>query len=417
MRTPRRSVAWLLVLLALVPSLAFGQRLRLVGRVADPAGKPIEGVEVTATSKEVPSFHETRTTDKKGSFTIDLPQNETTYQYHFVKAGYVTLDANQRWTVEGSQKFDWTMQPGDAPATAATTTAATAEPAVVAYNVGVNALKTKDLRTAEAKFNEAVTIDPKLVPAWVALAQVQVQSGHNKEATESAEKAMALGSRDEAMMTARWQAYKNLKDNEKAAAALKDIEASGRRAEEAKKLHNEAVALAKGGNQEGAMAKFQEALNLDPTLKPSLLGLANAAMKAGKNADAVTAAESLLKLEPNNDQALRLRYNASLALGDPVRLFDALVSLAAIEPAVAKNGMLKLAFDAYDANDKATAKARFTKILEIDPNQGLAHYYMALILVNEGNTAEARTHLEKFIAVAPNAAEAATAKEMLKQLK
>jgi Tfp pilus assembly protein PilF len=419
MRTPLRMAAWLLVLLTLVSGLAFGQRLRLTGRVADPSGKPIEGVEVTATSKDVPGFQETRTTDRRGTFTIDLPRNEVSYQYHFVKSGYITFDANQRWTADGGQRFDWTMQPGESPGAPAAVAApaAASEPAVAAYNAGVAALKAKDARTAEASFNQAVSLDPKLVQAWVALTQVQVQAGHNKEATESAEKAIALGSKDESMMTARWQAYKNLKDNEKAAAALKDIEVFGRRTEEAKKLHNEAVGLAKANNQEAAFAKFQEALNLDPSLRPSLVGLATAAMKIGKNAEAATAAEAILKLEPGNDQALRLRYNACLALGDPNRLFEALLGMAAVEPTVAKNGMLKLAFDAYDANDRPNAKARFTKILELDPKQPLAHYYLALILVGDGNTAEAKSHLEQFIALSPNAAEAANAREMLKQLK
>ena len=329
----------------------------------------------------------------------------------------MSLDAKQRWSLEGSQKFDWTMQPGESPAVAAAAPAAASEPAVAAYNAGVAALKTKDLRTAEASFNQAVAADPNLVSAWVALAQVQVQAGHNKEAAESAEKAIALGSKDEAMMTARWQAYKNLKDNEKAAAALKDIEAFGRRTEEAKKIHNEAVGLVKANNQEAAFAKFQEALNLDPSLRASLVGLATAGLKLGKNAEAATAAESILKQDPRNDQALRLRYNACLALNDPDRLFDALTGLAAVEPTVAKNGMLKLAFDAYDGNDKAKVKARFTKVLEMDPNQPQAHYYLALVLVGEGNTAEAKAHLEKFVALAPNAAEAANAREMLKQLK
>jgi Tfp pilus assembly protein PilF len=418
MRTRMQTVAWLLVLLSMVPGLAFGQRLRLTGRIIDPSGKPIEGVEVTATSPDVPAFREVETTDKKGSFTIDLPRGEVDYTYKFVKAGYVSLEAKQHWSLEGSQRFDWTMQPGASTAAdAATPAVTTSEPAVTAYNAGVAALKAKDARTAEAKFNEAVGLDPKMVPAWVALTTVQVQMGHNKEAAESAEKAMALGSKDAAMLTARWQAYKNLRDTDKAAAALKDLEVIGRSAEEAKKFHNEGVALAKAGDAAGALGKFQEALNLDPTLRASMVGLATAALKLGKNAEAATAAESILKLDPRNDQALRLRYNACLVLGDPDRLFDALIGLAAVEPTVAKNGMLKLAFDAYDGNDKAKAKARFQKVLDVDPNQPQAHYYLALVLVADGNTAEAKAHLEKFVALAPNATEAANARDMLKQLK
>jgi len=245
---------------------------------------------------------------------------------------------------------------------------------------------------------------------------VQVQTGHNKEAAEAAEKAMALGAKDELVLTARWEAYRNLKDEAKAAAALKDLESVGRRAEEAKKLHNEAVALVKAGDHTGAFAKFQEALAVDPDLPASQIGLATAGLKIGRNAEAATAAEAVLKADPQNQAAIRLRYNACLNLGDKDRLADALVGLAAVEPAIARNGLLKLAFDAYDANETVQAKQRFLKVLELDPNQPQAHYYLALIYVNEGAKEDAISHLERFIALSPNAQEAATARDMLKQL-
>jgi Tfp pilus assembly protein PilF len=228
---------------------------------------------------------------------------------------------------------------------------------------------------------------------------------------------MALGAMDEAVLTARWQAYKNLKDEAKAAEALKDLEKATHNTEEARKIHNDAVALLNSGNNAGAFAKFQEALGIDPNLEESQIGLATAALKIGKNAEAATAAETVLKADPENQQALRIRYNACLALGDKDRLFDSLVGLAAVEPAVAAKGMLALAFESYDANDRAKAKTRFLKVLETDPNQPLAHYYLALVLVNEGATAEAVPHLERFIELAPKSAEAATARDMLKALK
>ena len=133
--------------------------------------------------------------------------------------------------------------------------------------------------------------------------------------------------------------------------------------------------------------------------------------------EAATAAESVLKTEPTNEQALRIRYNACLALGDKPRLFEALVGLAAVEPAVAKKGLLQLAFEAYDANDKAQAKDRFLKVLQIDPSQAVVHYYLAMVYVNEGATEDAKTHLERFLALVPNGKEADTAREMLKALK
>lgn len=418
MGTFQRKVALILTLIWAIPVLVLAaQRGRLVGRVVDPDGKPIEGVVVTVTSPQVPKFREVLTTDRRGAFTIDFREMNVTYVYRFDKAGYQTLEAQQVWDFEGTQRFEWKMFPGTPAATGALTPATTSEAAAQAFNAGVAALKAKDYATAEAKFTEAVKSDPKLLLAWSALAGVQVQTGHHKEAAESAERAIELGSTDEAVLTARYQAYRNLKDEAKAAEALKDLEASGRRAEEAKKIHNEAVGLVKTGDSAAAFAKFQDALKVDPNLQPSLLGLATAGLKIGRNAEAATAAETVLKTDPKNDQALRLRYNACLALGDKERLFSALLGLSAVEPAVAMKGLLQLAFEAYDANDRTLAKERFLRVLEVDPNQALVHYYAALVYVADGANAQARTHLEKFLTLTPKGAEADSAREMLKQLK
>jgi Tfp pilus assembly protein PilF len=414
----QRTTAWLLILILIIPGLAFaGQKGRLVGKIVDKEGKPIQGVTVTATSPQVPKFKEVLTTDKKGLFVVDFSQIDVTYHYRFEKAGYQTLETNQDWSLEGTERHEWTLVPATAPAAGDMAPVSTSEPAALAFNGGVTALKAKDYPTAEAKFKEAVGQDPNLVRGWIALSAVQVQTGHNKEAAEAAEKAIALGSQDEAVLTSRWQAYRNLKDDAKAAAALKDLEKVGRRAEEAKKFHNEAVALVKAGDNAGAFAKFQEALNIDPTLQASQLGLATAAFKLGRNAEAATAAETVLKVDPKNQAAIRLRYNACLGLGDKERLVEALMSLSAVEPAIAANGLLKLAFEAYDANDKVKTKERFLKVLVVDPNQPLAHYYLAMAYVNEGDTQEAKSHLERFLTLAPNSPEANTAREMLKQIK
>jgi Tfp pilus assembly protein PilF len=417
MSVRQRTTALLLTLICIVPALAFaGQRGRLVGKIVDQDGKPIPDVVVTATSPEIPSFKEVRTTDKKGAFTLDLRHIDVTYRYRFEKPGYQSIDIEQEWRLDGTERAQWTMYPAVTSPVGGPPPASTSEPAVIAFNSGVSAFKLKDYATAEAKFREAVGHDPNLAQAWTALSAVLLETGKNQEAAEAAEKAIALGASDEPVLMARWQAYRNLKDEAKAAEALKDLEKIGRRAEEAKRIHNEAVALVKAGDHTAAFAKFQEALKVDPTLQPSLLGLATAGIKIGRNEEAASAAEAMLKAEPGNAQAIRLRYNACLSLGDKVRLFDSLVGLAAVEPAIATKGLLGLAFDAYDANDTARAKERFLKVLEVDPNQPLAHYYVALLYVNEAATAEAKSHLERFLALAPNSAEAATAREMLKQL-
>jgi tetratricopeptide (TPR) repeat protein len=418
MHIKKRTIVWILFLISIVPGLAFAElRGRLVGKVHDPDGTPIPGVLVTATSPQIPSFKEVQTTDSKGIFSIDFSQINVTYHYRFEKAGYQPLEANQDWKLEGTQLFEWTMHQASAAPVQAAPTASNSQPAITAYNAGILASKAKDYATAEAKFKEAVVQDPNLQQGWAALSTVGVELGHNQEAAAAAEKAIALGSNDEAVLLARWQAYRNLKDEPKAAEALKELDKIGRRTEEAKRIHNEGVALVKAGDNAGAFAKFQEALNVDPNLQPALLGLATAALKLNHNAEAATAAETILKADPTNEKAIRIRYNAALAMGDIPRLTDALVGLAAVEPKAARDGLVRLAFMAYDANDMALAKARFGKALTIDPNYAQAYYYLGVINAGQGAMAEARKNIEHFLQLAPNDPEANSAREMLKYLK
>ncbi len=423
MYTGHRKIAWLLILLFIVPGLVYAQeRARLEGRVADPQGKPIQGVKVTVTCKQDPKFHEVRTTDKRGTFTVIFNQINVTFIYKFEKEGFQTLDTNQEWTADGTQRFDWTLKPGSgqqaaAPEPEAAKPASESREAIEAYNAGVIAKRDKDLKTAVAKFKESVGFDPKMVVGWESLATAQFESRDFKGAAESADKAVALGANDEVLLTTRWQAYKSAGDDEKAAAALKDLEKVHGAAESAKKFHNEGVALAKAGDNVGAIAKFKEALALDPTLTASAVGMSNAALKAGQYGDAATAAEAILKNDPKNDQALKLRYNACLQLNDPARLTDALIGLAAVDPVTAKKGLLKISVDSYyDANSKDHGRAGFLKVLELDPNEPYSNYYIALMEVSEGKNAEAKAHLEKVVAVAPNTEQGKSAKDMLKQL-
>src|ERR1035437_4846484 len=112
MPTSQRTMACLLTLIWIIPGLAFaGQKGRLIGKVVDPQGNPIPGVVVTATSPQIPSFREVRTTDKKGTFTVDFRQVDVTYHYRFDKAGYQSTEAQQEWHLEGTQDYQWTMYP------------------------------------------------------------------------------------------------------------------------------------------------------------------------------------------------------------------------------------------------------------------------------------------------------------------
>ena len=244
----RRTMAWVVFLAGMLPALAFAERKgRLIGKVLDDEGKPIQGVVVTvsATSAAQPDYREVKTTDKKGLFIVDFSEINVTYHYRFDKSGYQTLEAQQEWKLEGTQRFEWTMHAATSPALEGAAPASTSAPAVLAFNDGVTAIKAKDYATAVAKFRESVGHDPGLRQAWGALSVAHFNLAQYAEAAEAAEKAVALGSTDESVLVTRWQAYRNLGDEAKAAEALKQLETIGRLVEEAKRIHNEAVTLAK----------------------------------------------------------------------------------------------------------------------------------------------------------------------------
>ena len=65
----------------------------------------------------------------------------------------------------------------------------------------------------------------------------------------------------------------------------------------------------------------------------------------------------------------------------------------------------------------AKAKERFLHVLGIDSNHAPSHYYLGLILMREGAKQEAKSHFGRFLELAPDDPDAATARDALTHLK
>jgi tetratricopeptide (TPR) repeat protein len=418
MKTRQRTVLLILIMILVIPGLASAiRKARLVGRVLDPDGNPIAGVTVTATSPQIEDFHEVEITDKKGVFKFDFEELNVTYEYKFEKAGYQTTREGQNWSLEGTHRDDFVMTPGETPTGTEGPPASTSNKAIGAFNQGVVAYENKDFATAREKFEEALHHDPELRQAWGALSVVQLEQGHYREAAEASEKAIELGSTNEMVLRTRWEAYRNLGDETKAEEARAAMVETGRLAEDAKRVYNEGVHLLKAGDEEGAYAKFQEAVQFDPNLREAQLAVATTALKVEHWAEAEAAAEAILAEDPQDEEAIRIRYNAALGLGDDAILIDSLVDLAPFEPEIARAGLWKLALESYDGGDMVEAGKRFRKVLEVDPNYPWANYLLGLVLMGEGNNQEAIGYLERFIQLAPDDPEAPSARDLITYLR
>jgi tetratricopeptide (TPR) repeat protein len=409
--------ALVLLLLATGTADAAKYKARLLGVTVDPDGNPIEGVTVMATSDDLPDFNETRVTDKKGVFKIDFDEINVTYKYQFSKNGYITLLTEQVWTKDGSARHYFTLTPGESVVGAIGEVAViTSSAAAVAYQEAVAAFEAKDFATAKTKLEKTLEYEPELRQAWQALSVVDLELGDYAGSTAAAEKAIELGSTDMAIFRTRWEAYRLSGDEAKTAEAQADLEKYGLLAEEAKRIYNEGIALLKTGDKEGAFVKFEQALDADPNLEPALFAVATTGLETGKPAVTADAAERILVNNPGNEDALRLRYNAALELQDDEMLIDALVGLAPVEPEAAKQNLWVLAMAAYNANDNEKTKERFAKVLLVDPNNAQAHYLLGLVYLGEGAKEETREHLERFLALAPDDPDAASAREILAYL-
>lgn len=412
----RMIVAFLTLILAVGGPASAIRKGRLIGIVVDPEGRPIEGVTVTATSDQVPDFHEVEVTDAKGVFKVDFDEINVVYKYEFVKAGYRTLRSAQTWEKDGTARHEFVLEPGVSGPDGELAPVTASGRAAQAFNNGRAAVEAGDWGAAAAKFEEALDHDPELGPAWAALGAVRLEQGRYAEAVDAAEQAMALGVGDELVLRTRWEAYRQLGDDAKTAAAEADLKEVGRLAEEAKRIHNEGVALARADEHEAAFEKFLEASRLDPSLRAAHLGVATSGLEIERPEAALDAAEAMLAADPGNEEAIRIRYNASLQLGDEDRMVGALVDLAPFEPQVAREGLWLLALHAYNANDPERAKERFLRYLEIDPERPHGNYYLGLIYLGQGENEQAQCYLQRFIDLAPEDPEAANAAEIVAYL-
>ena len=417
MKTQTRVLVALLALFlaAAGPASAIRQG-RLIGKVVDPEGNPIEGVTVTATSDQVSGFNEVEVTDAKGIFKIDFDEIDVVYKYRFEKAGYQTLLSEQTWQKVGTERYEFVLQPAEVAPVGDLAATTTSGQAVLAFNSGRAELEAGNWGAAAAKFEEALEHDPELRQAWAALGVARLEQARYQESAAAAEKAIELGATDELVLRTRWEAYRQLGDEAKTAAAQADLERVGRLAEEAKRIHNEGVALARAGDHEAAFAKFDEAARLDPNLRAAQLGVATSGLEIGRSGEALAAAQAMLEADPADEEAIRIRYNASLQLGDEDRIAEALTDLAPYEAEVAKNGLWMLALNAYNASDMERAKERFARYLAIDPTQPHANYYLGLIHLGEENNEQAIRYLRRFVELAPDDPEAANATEILAYL-
>ncbi|HEV2851810.1 MAG TPA: tetratricopeptide repeat protein [Thermoanaerobaculia bacterium] len=187
--------------------------------------------------------------------------------------------------------------------------------------------------------------------------------------------------------------------------------------------YNAGVEKLKAGDLAGALPKFEEAVKENPDLADAQGALAEVYLELKRNGDALAAADRYVALKPGDARGLRDRYDALKAAGDGDKAKEALEALRAADPTSPETavryfneGAERTRSGQYD--DAAVFFERVVEIAPDDPKFAKAHYVLGLSYAkDEAKKAQAREHLQKFLALAPGDSDAQTAKQMLDYLK
>ncbi len=177
----------------------------------------------------------------------------------------------------------------------------------------------------------------------------------------------------------------------------------------------EAKALLKGGDKDGARAKLREAVKVKPDLQNAWEALANLDLAAGDTETALADAKKCLELDEESVECLAVAINASKALGkneDAAAYMARYQELNPDDPATIFNEAAQY----LNKMDDEHARPLLEKCLEVDGDYPECVYEYGMLLLRSGDMAGAKEKLEHYLEVAPNGPQAGGVRETLKYL-
>ncbi len=408
----RAQILMSLVLVLATSGIAEAQAFgRVTVVVRNEAGKPLEGVAVTVTCDAIPKFNHKTETNKKGKAIVSVTDATKVYSFHFEYEDFQPADMPIKPEIRGNITREVTLAEGQLVATDAGSVSYT--PAERIFNEGVVALKAGDMAAAKTEFLAALEKNEKMAPARAALAGVYLHEKEYQAALVEIKRYMELEPGNPNGFFMLYDAHNALGNQEEADAALKALKDTDKGGDTVALIYNAGVAAVKVANYVTAKARFLEALELDPTLKEAVGALSVIFAREENHQQAAEYAEKHLVMEPGHQRSLRIRWDSYVKLGDEEKARMAFKELAAADPRVLAVELYNKGNDLFESGNTAGAIAEFEKVIELDPENALAHYRLGVCHVGTGNTDQAKEHLQKFIDMAPENPEVATAKDML----
>jgi Flp pilus assembly protein TadD len=428
-------VAGSLAVLAALSTPLHAQTAQVSGKVLDGAGAPIVGAQIEVSNPASAALVYKGTTDKKGSYMIAgvLTSEQHPIWNVAVKAeGYVpvkavflgrtaekvryddntqNLSARQpvaqaRVKAFADVKVDFTMAPGDAPASDAAAPAAAAapdaaggilgnvpapgagapgDPGAEAYAAAIESVRKGDPEGSIDNFKKAIDAKPDDWERRDLYAKVLLRLDREGEATIQANKAVGLAP-----------------DKAGPLVTLTDIYLARGLPEKA------AESIAKAGELEPDNLKVMERR-------------ASMSASQGKIDEAIALNEKVLAKKPDNTEVLVALADLYNRKKDPKKAEEMLNRVVALDPKNAYRTFYNLGVvilnreDTSDADNRKAAEA-FRKSMELKPDYALAHRDLGFTLLRMGNLPEARKELQRYVDLDPRARDAAEIKDTIKSL-
>lgn len=209
---------------------------------------------------------------------------------------------------------------------------------------------------------------------------------------------------------------KLLSTAEAAATAGGTVAAAPSPTDQAAIAFNEGVDLLSAGNKAAAEAKFLEAVGKNPDLPQGWHALATLAYEKKDWAKTLEYGQKAIDLDPTLGGLYAMMAAAASATGDKKAAAEWQAKFEQANPDTPET-LYNKGIDAYNKKKIKDAEAMLTKAVEAKPDFAIAHFWLGMASFNLNKKAAAKDHLQKYLELDPNGAEAATAKELLPLLK
>jgi Tfp pilus assembly protein PilF len=181
-------------------------------------------------------------------------------------------------------------------------------------------------------------------------------------------------------------------------------------------VFNEGVAALETEDLPTALEKFKQASEIDPEFENALNAVSLTAFELDEFAVAADAAEKLLQLQPENVDVISIAYISELMIRDFERAIPAARRLAEAKPELVTDQMIQHAQVMFNENEYAGSKGLLDIVIEKEPEFAPAYLQLGLTCNALADKDCAVAALERFLELAPDDPEAATATSLLEFL-